>query len=60
MSGAAPVPTGPDLLRRASCRLRTGNAARKFIQVDTYVWKRLKTFLVKRQGRNLRPGDGQQ
>lgn len=39
---------------------RTGNAAQKFIQVDTYVWKRLHGFMVKRKGRNLRPGEGQQ
>jgi RNA-directed DNA polymerase len=39
---------------------RTGNAAQKFNQVDTYVWKRLHRFMVKRQGRNLRPGDAEQ
>jgi RNA-directed DNA polymerase len=39
---------------------RTGNAATKFTQVDTYVWKRLHRFLWKRKGRNLRPGDAQQ
>jgi group II intron reverse transcriptase/maturase len=32
---------------------RTGNAAEKFIQIDDYVWWRLKRFLVKRHGRNL-------
>jgi len=37
----------------------TGNAATKFIQVDTYVRKRLRALLVKRKGRNLRPGDAQ-
>jgi len=35
---------------------RTGNAARKFNQMDTYVWRRLHGFLVKRHGRNLRVG----
>ncbi|MDP2350077.1 MAG: group II intron reverse transcriptase/maturase [Chloroflexota bacterium] len=35
---------------------RTGNAAAKFRQVDRYVVDRLRRFLVKRQGRNLRPG----
>src|SRR5215831_8401944 len=35
---------------------RTGNAADKFRQVDDYVGKRLRGFLVKRYGRNLRPG----
>jgi len=36
---------------------RTGNAADKFNQVDTYVWKRLHRFMVKRKGRNLRAGE---
>jgi RNA-directed DNA polymerase len=36
---------------------RTGNAARKFNQVDSYVWKRLRTLVRKRKGRNLRPGE---
>jgi RNA-directed DNA polymerase len=35
---------------------RTGNAATKFIQVDNYVWRRLRSFLVKRHGRNLHAG----
>ena len=35
---------------------RTGNAARKFNQLDGYVWKRLHRFMVKRHGRNLRAG----
>ena len=35
---------------------RTGNAADKFRQIDRYVVGRLRRFLVKRQGRNLRPG----
>jgi RNA-directed DNA polymerase len=35
---------------------RTGNAARKFIEVDRYVVGRLRRFLRKRQGRHLRPG----
>jgi group II intron reverse transcriptase/maturase len=39
---------------------RTGNAAKKFNQVDTYVWKRLQRFMVTRKGRNLRPGEAQQ
>jgi RNA-directed DNA polymerase len=38
----------------------TGNAAQKFNQVDTYVWRRLHDFMVKRKGRNLRPGEAQQ
>ena len=38
---------------------RTGNAAQKFIQVDTYVWQRLRRFMVKRRGRNLGAGEAQ-
>jgi len=48
------------LLRGWGNYFRTGNAARKFTQVDTYVWKRLCAFMVKRKGRNLRPGEVQQ
>jgi RNA-directed DNA polymerase len=36
---------------------RTGNAARRFNQLDTYVWCRLRSLRVKRKGRNLRPGE---
>jgi RNA-directed DNA polymerase len=36
---------------------RTGNAARKFNQLDSYVWQRLKALVRKRKGRNLRPGE---
>lgn len=36
---------------------RTGNAARTFNQLDTYVWKRLHRFMVRRKGRHLRAGD---
>jgi len=39
---------------------RTGNAAQKFNQIDTYVWRRLRAFMVKRKGRNLRSGEAQQ
>jgi len=35
---------------------RTGNAARKFVQLDRYVTWRLKRLLVKKRGRNLRAG----
>ena len=38
---------------------RTGNAAKKFNQIDTYVWRRLRKLRVKRKGRNLRPGEAQ-
>ena len=36
---------------------RTGNAAAKFNQVDDYVRQRLRNFMVKRKGRNLRAGE---
>ena len=36
---------------------RTGNAAAKFNQIDSHVWRRLKGFMVKRKGRNLRAGE---
>ena len=35
---------------------RTGNAATKFRQVDDYVVDRLRCLMVKKRGRNLRPG----
>jgi RNA-directed DNA polymerase len=35
---------------------RTGNAARKFVQLDRYVAWRLKRLLIKKRGRNLRAG----
>jgi len=36
---------------------RTGNAARRFNQLDGYVWRRLQRLRIKRKGRNLRPGE---
>ncbi|WP_437490619.1 group II intron maturase-specific domain-containing protein [Sorangium sp. So ce1014] len=36
---------------------RTGNATSKFNQIDSYVWRRLRDFLKKRKGRNLRAGE---
>jgi group II intron reverse transcriptase/maturase len=35
---------------------RSGNAARKFLDIDRYVSTRLRRFLVRRAGRNLRAG----
>jgi len=35
---------------------RTGNAAKKFNQIDSYALSRLRGLMVKRYGRNLRPG----
>jgi group II intron reverse transcriptase/maturase len=36
---------------------RSGNATRKFIQIDGYVWRRLRSLRLARKGRNLRPGE---
>jgi group II intron reverse transcriptase/maturase len=36
---------------------RTGNAARRFNQLDSYVWQRLRSLRVKRKGRQLRAGE---
>ncbi len=36
---------------------RTGNAAKKFGQIDDYVVRRLRGFMIKRKGRNLRAGE---
>lgn len=36
---------------------RTGNAAKKFNQLDGYVWRRLRGLRAKRKGRNLQPGE---
>lgn len=45
------------ILRGWGNYFRTGNAANKFTQIDTYVWRRLQSFLVKRKGRHLKPGE---
>jgi len=36
---------------------RTGNAAKRFNQIDGYVWRRLLALRVKRKGRHLKPGE---
>jgi len=36
---------------------KTGNAAKRFNQLDSYVWRRLRSLRLKRKGRNLKPGD---
>lgn len=36
---------------------RTGNAAKRFNQLDAYVWRRLRRLRMKRKGRHLRPGE---
>jgi len=45
------------LLRGWGNYFRTGNAAKKFNQLDSHVWRRLRRFLVKRKGRNLKAGE---
>jgi len=48
------------VLRGWGNHFRTGNATRKFTQVDSYVWRRLRDFMVKRKGRNLKAGEAKQ
>ncbi len=36
---------------------KTGNAAKRFNVADSYVWRRLKRFMVRRKGRNLKAGE---
>jgi RNA-directed DNA polymerase len=36
---------------------RTGNAARSFNQIDSFVWRRLRGLRIKRKGRQLRAGE---
>lgn len=48
------------VLRGWGAYFRTGNAAIKFGQVDDYVAWRLKRLLIKRHGRDLRPGQAAQ
>jgi RNA-directed DNA polymerase len=38
---------------------RTGNAMKKFTQLDRYVWQRMRRFMIRRKGRNLHPGEAQ-
>jgi group II intron reverse transcriptase/maturase len=45
------------VLRGWGAYFRTGNAAKMFNRVDMYVWQRLRDFLVRRKGRNLKPGE---
>lgn len=44
------------ILRGWGNYFRTGNAAKKFVQIDDYVIGRLRRLLRRRYGRNLRPG----
>jgi group II intron reverse transcriptase/maturase len=45
------------VLRGWGTFFRTGNASHQFIDIDTYVWARLRALRVKRKGRQLRPGE---
>lgn len=45
------------VLRGWSNYFRTGNAAKRFTQLDTYVWRRLTDLRIARKGRHLKPGD---
>jgi group II intron reverse transcriptase/maturase len=47
------------ILRGWGNYFRTGNAARCFNQLDSYVWRRLRSLRLKRKGRNLRPGESE-
>jgi hypothetical protein len=38
---------------------RTGNASNQFIDIDSYVWQRLRALRLKRAGRQLRPGQSE-
>ena len=45
------------VLRGWSAYFRTGNAAKRFNQLDGYVWRRLLRLRLERKGRHLRPGE---
>jgi RNA-directed DNA polymerase len=47
-------------LRGWSGYFRTGNAAKKFNQLDSYVYARLRAFMVRRKGRHLKAGEAKQ
>ena len=44
------------ILRGWGNYFRSGNASEKFVQIDSYVWRKLHHFMVRRKGRNLKPG----
>lgn len=48
------------ILRGWGNYFRTGNAAKKFRQIDWYVTRRLFRLMVKKRGRNLRAGQADQ
>ncbi|MDE0026350.1 MAG: hypothetical protein OXP69_18225, partial [Spirochaetaceae bacterium] len=45
------------VLRGWANYFRTGNAAKRFNELDTYVWERLRKLRLSRKGRNLKPGE---
>ena len=45
------------VLRGWANYFRTGNAAKRFNQLDSYVWRRLRRLRLARKGRNLKPGE---
>jgi len=45
------------ILRGWGQYFRTGNAATRFIQLDSYIWRRLRSLRLKRKGRDLKPGE---
>ena len=47
------------LLKGWEAYFRTGNASRRFNQLDSYVWQRLKNLRFTRAGRNLRAGQAE-
>jgi group II intron reverse transcriptase/maturase len=36
---------------------RTGNAAKRFNELDSHVWRQLRALRIKRKGRHLKPGE---
>jgi RNA-directed DNA polymerase len=48
------------ILRGWGNYFRTGNSAKKFNQLDSYVWRRLRSLMVKKRGRNLHAGQVEQ
>ncbi len=45
------------VLRGWGAYFRTGNASKRFNQVDSYVWQRLRRLRIQRKGRSLKPGE---
>jgi group II intron reverse transcriptase/maturase len=47
------------VLRGWGAYFRTGNAAKKFNQLDSHVWWRLRRWMIQRKGRHLRAGQSE-